>query len=190
MQTSVIFSSAVRPFTSGRLFFNGLKFYFIYSLPLWFLIFTAVQCCRRKCCISTRRFTLAPYTAAHKHKWRYHFWNGTGRGAVYRWHLAWEFSSLIAVAIKSVEKGPGAYVQNAFGNVLSFVCGTELVASGVEGHCTLYLVYLPLVFFPFFYSKDTCHLTSVRKKKPCVKHEQRGSLLKKNPILKMIRVPF
>lgn len=88
--------------------------------------------------------------------------------------MAWEFSSLIAVAIKSVEKGPGAYVQNAFGNVLSFVCGTELVASRLEGHHTLYLVYCrrqfylpPSFYFPFFlYSKDICHLTSYKGSEP------------------------
>lgn len=49
----------------------------------------------------TGLFTLALHIVARKHEWRYHFWNGTG--GVW-WHLAWELSTLIALAIKSVEK--------------------------------------------------------------------------------------
>lgn len=44
--------------------------------------------------------------------------------------LAVEFRTLTALAVKRVEKETGAYVQNTFGNMLSFECRTEPVDFG------------------------------------------------------------
>ncbi len=102
---------------------NGCTLVYTWGLHCWWGNFYHPKMQRG----NETQFTLALHTVAHKHEWRYHFWNGTG--GVW-WHLAWELSTLIARAIKSVEKGPGAYVQNTFGNMLSFVSRTKLVAFG------------------------------------------------------------
>lgn len=79
------------------------------------------------CCILHIYFTLTLHTVVHEHKWRYHFWNGTG--GFWR-HLAWELMYFNSSGYKKSGLGPGAYVQNTFGNMLSFVSRTELVALG------------------------------------------------------------
>lgn len=125
----------------------------------------------------TSLFTLALHTLAHKHEWRYHFWNGTG--GVW-WHLAWELSTLIALAIKSVEKGPGACVQNTFGNMLSFVSRTELVAFGWKATAPFPYFqpkgnFISLQFFCFSRTFVIEHSTKVSGQKDSCKTRKAGS---------------
>lgn len=84
---------------------NGCTLFYTWGLHCWWGHFYHPTMLRenvKKVLHFTSLFTLAPHTAApHKHEWRHHFWNGTG--GVW-WHLAWELSTLIALAIKSEEK--------------------------------------------------------------------------------------
>lgn len=66
--------------------------------------------------------------------------------------LAAELSTLKALAVKRVEKETGAYVQNGFGNMLSFVCRTEPADFGWKATAPflsfqLRGLYLPPYFF-------------------------------------------
>lgn len=130
------------------------------------------------CCIFTRLFTLALHTPAHKQGWRYHFWNGTGGGVW--WHLAWELSTLIALAKKkSVEKGPKHTSKTLLGTCcLLYLEQSVWLLDWRPLH--LFLSVQPegnFISLQFFSSKDICHWTfykSFRPKDSCKTRKREG----------------